>query len=265
MSQQKSVIDVNQATFQADVVQRSHSIPIIVDFWAPWCGPCRMLGPILERLASEANSGFLLAKVNSDHNQQISMQYGIRGIPAVKAFVNGKVVDEFVGAQPEPMVRQFIQRVIASHQPQTSQSQPQAKSQPSPVSSDPSSRLNQARELLRKGKGCEAESQLKGFPASPQAEAAGKLLPLAQFLCQMSRGAISGGPADLGVLYRQVADAVNKREYATAMYNLLAILNQDSGYQGGQAKVVMNSLFDFVGQNDPLTQAYQQQMIRISA
>jgi putative thioredoxin len=103
MSQSK-IIEVNQANFQREVIQRSHQQAVVVDFWAPWCGPCRMLTPLLERLATEPNSKFILAKVNSDENPGLSMQYGVQGIPNVKAFRRGQVVDEFVGAQPEPMV-----------------------------------------------------------------------------------------------------------------------------------------------------------------
>lgn len=105
-------IDVTAATFEAEVLAVSHQRPVLVDFWAPWCAPCRSLKPILEKLAAGSQGKFRLAKINTDENQAIAQRYGIRGIPNVKAFVNGQVVDEFTGALPESGVRAFLERLM---------------------------------------------------------------------------------------------------------------------------------------------------------
>jgi putative thioredoxin len=107
-------LDVGFADFQNKVIEESTRRPVVVDFWAPWCGPCKSLKPVLEKLAAEYGGKFLLAKVNSDENQELAARYGVRGIPSVKAFIDGQPVDEFSGAIPECEVRAFLDRLIPS-------------------------------------------------------------------------------------------------------------------------------------------------------
>jgi len=105
-------VDVGLADFTHHVLEESKHRPVVVDFWAPWCGPCKSLKPILEKLAAEYGGKFLLAKINSDDNQELAARYGVRGIPSVKAFIDGEPVDEFSGALPEGEVRAFLDRLI---------------------------------------------------------------------------------------------------------------------------------------------------------
>jgi putative thioredoxin len=107
-------IDVTDATFETDVLERSKTTPVVVDLWAPWCGPCRTLGPIIEKVIDETHGKVVLAKVNVDDNPQVSAAFKVQGIPAVYALADGKVVDGFVGAQPEAPVRQFIEKLLPS-------------------------------------------------------------------------------------------------------------------------------------------------------
>jgi putative thioredoxin len=107
-------MDVTESNFEAAVLERSHSLPVVVDFWADWCAPCRQLGPVLEREASKRSGSLELVKLDVDANPTISRSYGIQGIPAVKAFHKGRVVAEFVGAQPAAAVERFLDSLLPS-------------------------------------------------------------------------------------------------------------------------------------------------------
>jgi putative thioredoxin len=109
-------IDVTDATFPAEVVERSKQVPVVVDLWAEWCGPCKTLGPILERVIDETGGKVVLAKVDVDSNQQTAAAFQVQGIPAVYALKDGKVVDGFVGAQPEANVREFVAGLLPSEE-----------------------------------------------------------------------------------------------------------------------------------------------------
>ena len=246
------VIEVNENNFEQEVVQRSQREPVLVDFWAPWCGPCHMLGPVLEKLANEPNSGFTLAKVNSDQNPGLSMRFGIQGIPAVKAFANGQVADEFVGAQPEPMVRQFIGRVKGGFQPAAGAN---GSAPPQAAPADPTARLNEAIKLLKNGKGCQAEPLLRDIPDGPQTAQAKALQGLARFMC--SGGSSAGGSGEAAAQYGQAAAALGRREQSTALYSLLVALNQEADGRKDIPRDLMEAIFTLLGSTHSLTQQYR--------
>lgn len=110
----RTVIDVDTAGFAAEVVERSHTVPVVVDFWAAWCGPCRTLGPMLEDAVARRGGEVVLAKVDVDREQALAQQFGVQGIPAVHAFRDGRVVDRFTGAVPAAQIEAFLDRLVPS-------------------------------------------------------------------------------------------------------------------------------------------------------
>jgi putative thioredoxin len=108
--------DVTDASFEQDVIERSKQVPVVVDLWAPWCGPCKTLGPIIEKVVADTGGKVELAKVNVDENPQVSRAFQVQSIPAVYALRDGKVVDGFIGAQPEPAVKKFVESLLPTEE-----------------------------------------------------------------------------------------------------------------------------------------------------
>ena len=195
------VIEVNEETFDVDVIEQSNQIPVVVDFWAPWCGPCRMLGPTLEKLANSTEHNFILAKVNVDNNPNISRRFQVQGIPAVKAFIDGEVVDEFVGALPEPRVKEFVSKLTPSELDslladansslvtrQWADAEVAYRNILIDFPDHQLAMLNLATTLLAQGQGCNAIGYLQDVKDGAELGKAERLLPLANFLCQAETG-----------------------------------------------------------------------------
>jgi len=265
----KAVIEVSEGTFEREVLARSREVPVVIDFWAPWCGPCRTLGPTLERLAAEAKGAWVLAKVNVDENQRLSQMFRIQSIPAVMAVQGGKVVDQFVGALPEPQIRAWLKRFV----PEPAGSLLDAAKELE--ASDPEAAIGRYRLLL----GEEPENHaavfalgrlllLQGSPEGPEtlrqvpagspffarAQAA---LPVAELL------AAAGNPApgaDSAARYSRAADAARRRAYEPALDELLAIVARDRAFRDDAARKAMIALFAALGDDHPLVPAFRRKL-----
>ncbi len=276
MPESSNVIDVTEASFADEVLNRSHQIPVVVDFWAPWCGPCRALSPLLEKLAAEGGGAWLLAKVNVDLTERLSAEYGVRGIPAVKAFREGQVVAEFTGAQPEPRVREFIRKLAPSAADialleaaallATRKWQAAVEAYRSARELDAASgpaALGLVKALVARGLGCEALDLLDEFPRSDEAVTAETFRALAEALCEVepAESPIDDDPLD--ALYHQSARLFARGQWEACLDGLLDVLRSNKRFRDGAARKIMLSIFTLLGEGDPLTQRYRAELASV--
>lgn len=276
MALSENIVEVSEGTFEQDVLMRSHEVPVVVDFWAPWCGPCKMLGPILERLAIEGGGRFTLAKVNVDENQNLAVRYGVQGIPAVKAFRNGEVVAQFTGAQPEPRVRAFIEQLAPSPAEEAVQ---EARSLLSTRHYDEAEEafgevldedetnsaaaLGYVQSLLMQGKGDEALKTLRNFPAGKEWPEAERLKPLAELLVEAQECDQVEHEDPLEAQLHHAAHLIESDNLPAAMDGLLGVLREDKRYRDGMPKDALLGLFALLGEDDPLTREYRDELASI--
>lgn len=257
--------------FQQDVIAASYETPILVDFWAPWCGPCRILGPVLEKLATSSEGRWKLIKVNTDEHQQISGQFGIRGIPAVKLFVDGAVVNEFTGALPEHAIRNWLDEAIPSEDKQklgmaeaalaageteTAKGLLEALLDEQPGDA-------KARLLLAKIEALQDPSKAYQLVKDIQGEdpASLSLLENIRTLGTLAARSKDNGadlPSEPGYdFYRKGMDAVATGDWDTALQAFIEVIQKNRYYDDDGSRKACIAIFDLLGPTDELTRKHR--------
>lgn len=273
-----AVIDVDERSFESAVLARSREVPVIVDFWAPWCGPCRTLGPILERLAHESNGAFVLTKVNVDENQRLATVFQVQSIPAVKAFRDGKLVDEFMGALPESQIRMWLKRLVSSEGDELVQAAAaleDTKPQEAiaryrlALGSDPSNTaalFGLGRLLTLEGdpEGAKVLAEIPaGTPFSSRAQA---LLELGAFFSEAKENKaalearVAANTNDWEARYQLAATEARSNNYTAAFDHLLTIVGRNRAFLNDGARKAMLGLFALLGEENPLIPEYRRKL-----
>ena len=275
------VIDVTDQIFAAQVLERSKSVPVVVDFWAAWCGPCRMLGPILENLASEYQGQFILAKLDVDSNPQTAMQFRVQGIPVVKAFKDGRLVSEFTGALPEPQVRKFLEGLIPSQvdlltkqayeweeNNQLAMAESNYREALAQKPDHYPAKVGLGRVLLNQDETDQAVEILGSIPEGvPERTAADALLAGAQFLKHAAdhtedelSAKIEANPNDVPSHYALGSLYASELKFAPALEQFLEVVRRDRKYEDDGARKAMLAIFSVVGEDQQLTKDYRQKL-----
>jgi putative thioredoxin len=277
------VRDVTADSFEADVVAPSRERPVLVDFWSPSCGPCRVLGPLLEKLVNERKGQVLLAKVNTDNEQELAAYFRISAVPAVKVIFNGQLVHEFEGLRPEAELRQFLDQLCPPRDPTLELAQAAEQSAPARAEKlyrqvlaeqpdNDTARLGLARTLLAQDHLDEIDEVLE--PASAEGEIGAEVERIkAQVF--LSRAA-AGLPDESALRQRIAAESKNaqayldlgcvlarKGTYPEALAMLLAAAERDFKLASGRAREVMVKVFYILGSNHPLANDYRSKLSRL--
>ena len=276
MATASPVLDVTDAIFASDVLAASNARVVVVDFWAPWCGPCRVLGPAIERVAASFGDDVLLAKLNTDENPRTAAQYRIQGIPAVKAFRNGQVVSEFTGAIPEPQVRAFFQKLVpspaeraareaealAANDPAAAEARFREALRSAP--SNPDAIVGLARILLARGDSTEAGELLERAPGDRRAKALKHRIFLDAFARKHAAEDLAGearaNPRDPRARYRLGVLLAAREQYEPALDELLESVRLDRTFADGAARKAALAVFDILGLDSPVTREYQRRL-----
>jgi putative thioredoxin len=274
-----NIVNVSEADFEYEVLAFSQQIPVVVDFWAVWCAPCRALEPILEKLVEEAQGGFRLARVNVDDNPNLAKRYQVYSIPAVKAFRDGRVAAEFSGVRPEPQVREFLRSVspspadlavekglslLALHQPRAAEAAFRLALEG--FESHPAALLGLSRSLIYQGKIQESLEILRNFPVSREYSAAETLRIIPEALAISTENAGQDASLDdepLEAAYKNTLRLLKRGNLEAALDGLLDILRQDKRFRDGQARKVILAIFELLGENDPITVQYRSELASV--
>ena len=261
---------MNATDFQTRVIEASRERPVLVDFWAPWCGPCRILGPVLEKLAEEDRGKWDLVKVNTDENPAVASRYRVSSIPAVKLFVDGEVVDEFVGALPEARVRQWLAEALPSENKKRLAAVAEALDR-----GDDDAALSLVDAVLAAEPEnpdalmLSARPRLFDDPARAQAEArraaAAKapLIPTAEAVETLARllearGQYERLPEGAGKsAFVAAIEALSRRDLHAAAENFIASVRADRRYNDDAARRAAIALFNLLGDKHPVTQQHR--------
>ncbi|RZA34247.1 MAG: thioredoxin [Lysobacteraceae bacterium] len=282
MSDQAHVFDATTATFEAEVLQKSMQIPVLVDFWATWCGPCKTLGPILEKLAGEYNGAFQLAKVDVDKEQEIAAAFQIRSVPTVFLVKDGQIVDGFPGAVPEGQLREFLKQHGVEPGPAPAEEAPAEVAAPADphaevmalrkaIEGEPDKaelKLDLALALLRTGAATEAESLLDALPANlstdDRAVRARSCLGFATLLkdappVEVLEAAIAANPDDLRARHLLGVHQLMGGQSEAALEQFLDMLRRNRTYEEGLPKKTLIDAFRVVEDEDLIGQ-YRRKM-----
>jgi putative thioredoxin len=277
-----AVKDVGSKDFATAVIERSRTVPVIVDFWAPWCGPCRVLGPIIEAEVKALDGRAELVKVNTDENPELAYEYGIQGIPAVKAFRDGKVVSEFVGALPAAQIQRFLKQLVPAagvtalekaegdaRAGRTAEAEAALRGLVGDGEVKDRAQLALARLLIDQGRGEEARMVIAQIdPRSPQAL---ELPTLERRLAFADDAAAYGGEAqaraalqkdaqDLEARYALASALAARGETREALEHFLEIVSRDRKLKDDGARLAMLAIFDQLGGQHELSQEFRRRL-----